>query len=113
MAKLVYPPTEELYLPIDSDWEAQYKEYEHEVWREDPMSWSPLISLAQLAERPDLEIEWYAPDFIPVGAKVILSAEPKTGKTILLFHILKAVCRGEKFLGKQCFQQRVVYLTEQ
>jgi hypothetical protein len=53
------------------------------------------------------------PDWIPVGAKTILSAEPKTGKTILLFHILKAVTEGGEFLGKPCPPTRVLYLTEQ
>lgn len=93
--------------------EVAFKEYENERWEEDPKSWSPLINLEQLAQRPDLEIDWYCPDWIPVGAKTILSAEPKTGKTILLFHILKAVTEGGKFLGKQCPPTRVLYLTEQ
>ena len=93
--------------------EQAFHEYEHERWLEDPQTWSPLINLDQLANRPDLEVEYYCPDWIPVGAKTILSAEPKTGKTILLFHILKAVLEGGKFLGKQCHPARVLYLTEQ
>jgi RecA-family ATPase len=93
--------------------EQAFREYEHERWEEAPERWSPLINLEQLAARPNLEIEWFCPDWIPVGAKTILSAEPKTGKTILLFHILKAVTEGGKFLGKQCPPTRVLYLTEQ
>src|SRR6266404_1201271 len=92
--------------------EQAFREYEHERWEEDPQRWSPLITLEQLQQRPDLEIEWYCPDFIPVGAKTIISAEPKTGKTILLFHILKAVTEGGKFLGKNCPPTRVLYLSE-
>lgn len=93
--------------------EEAFKEYEHEQWEEKEERWSPLINLAQLEARPNLDIEWFCPDWIPVGAKTILSAEPKTGKTILLFHILKAVTEGGKFLGKQCPPTRVLYLTEQ
>lgn len=90
-----------------------FKEYEHERWQANPERWSPCLNLAQLSELPDLEEEWFCPDWIPVGAKTILSAEPKTGKTILLFHILKAVTEGGKFLGKPCPPTRVLYLTEQ
>src|ERR1700674_4730021 len=93
--------------------EIEYKDYQHEQWAENPERWSPLINLDQLSKRPDLDISWFCPDWIPVGAKTILSAEPKTGKTILLFHILKAVTEGGKFLGKQCPPTRCLYLTEQ
>ncbi len=92
--------------------EQAFREYEHERWEDKEERWSPLITLEQLQRRPDLEIEWYCPDFIPVGAKTIISAEPKTGKTILLFHILKAVTEGGKFLGKNCPPTRVLYLSE-
>ena len=93
--------------------EEEYKEYAHERWQEEPERWSPCINLQQLQNRPDLEVTWFCPDWIPVGSKTILSAEPKTGKTILLFHILKAVTEGGKFLGTQCPPTRVLYLTEQ
>lgn len=93
--------------------EQAFQDYEHEQWEERPERWSPCINLEQLAERPNLELDWYCPDWIPVGSKTILSAEPKTGKTILLFHMLKAVTEGGKFLGKECPPTRVLYLTEQ
>lgn len=109
------PLTQEIDYPnaTQDPHEIAYREYEHQRWEENPESWSPLINLQQLEKRPDLEIEWYCPDWIPVGAKTILSAEPKTGKTILLFHILKAVTEGGEFLGKPCPPTRVLYLTEQ
>ena len=93
--------------------EEAFKEYEHEHWQDNPERWSPLIDLDQLKSRPDLEIEWYVPGWIPVGAKTIISAEPKTGKTILLLHMLKAVTEGSQFLGKECPPTRVLFLTEQ
>lgn len=92
--------------------EQAFRDYEYERWLEDPERWSPLINLAQLEARPDLEMDYYCPDWVPVGAKTIISAEPKTGKTILLFHILKAIVEGEKFLGKQCHPARVLFLSE-
>jgi RecA-family ATPase len=107
------PPADESFLEIRTDEEQAIADYEYERWQEDPTSWEPLVTLEQLKARPNLEIQWYAPHFIPVGAKTILSAEPKTGKTILLFHILKAVINGEKLFGRQCAPQKVIYLTEQ
>jgi RecA-family ATPase len=107
------PELTEYNVPSQDPHEIAFLEYEYQRWQDDPQSWSPLINLEQLEKRPNLEIEWYCPDFIPVGAKTILSAEPKTGKTILLFHILKAVTEGGEFLGKPCPPTRVLYLTEQ
>lgn len=103
----------EFYGTQPSDGEVEFHEYMFEKWRDDPKSWSPLITLEQLEKRPDLEVKWFAPDWIPVGAKVLLAAEPKCGKTILLFHILNAVLHGQSFLGKKTTPAKVIYLTEQ
>lgn len=72
----------EYYGGLPSAQEVAFLEYQHELWKEDPKAWSPFISLEQLQNRPNLEIEWYAPNFIPVGGKVLLSAEPKCGKAL-------------------------------
>lgn len=93
--------------------EIAFAEYEWEKWEDRPEPWSPLITLEQLAARPDLQVEWYCPNWIPVGAKTVISAEPKCGKTILLFHILQAVVTGTSFLGELCTPAKVLYLTEQ
>ena len=100
--------------PVTSHDQAEqaFREYENERWAEHEERWSPLITLKQLEARPDPEIKFYCPDFIPVGAKTIISAEPKAGKTTLLLHILKAVIEGGTFLGKQCHPARVLYLSE-
>src|ERR1700677_2390748 len=79
--------------------ERDFAEFENERCEEHPSSWSPLITLQQLKARPDLEVEWYMPDWIPVGAKTILNGEPKCGKTILLMHVLKHVVEGSPFCG--------------
>jgi RecA-family ATPase len=92
--------------------EVAFQEYEFEQWTEAPERWSPCVDLDQLAKRPDLEVQWYVPDFIPAGSKTIISAEPKCGKTLLLFHMLKAVVTGGKFLGRTCPPQRVLYFSE-
>ncbi|SRR6266446_1072325 len=92
--------------------EQAFREYEHERWEEQPERWAPLINLEQLQARPNLEIEYYVPDFIPVGAKTILSGAPKCGKTIALLHMLKAVTEGGTFLGKNCPPTRVLVLSE-
>lgn len=93
--------------------EVPFHEYLYERWVDDPKTWSPLITLEQLEQRPDLEVDWYATDWIPVGAKVLLAAEPKCGKTILLFHILNSILHGKPFLGKKSTPAKVIYLTEQ
>lgn len=72
-----------------------------------------LLTLEELDALPQPELEWYAPYWIPVGVKTVLCAYPKTGKTILLFHALKAVLNGEKFCGEKCNPANIVYLTEQ
>jgi hypothetical protein len=113
MTEYPFDSEEPLFVTNYDPAEQGFKEYEHERWEEKHTPWDPCINLAQLSARPNLEIEWFCPDFIPVGGKTILSAEPKTGKTILLFHMLKAVTEGGKFLGKQCPPTRVLYLTEQ
>lgn len=78
------PLTQEIDYPnaTQDPHEIAYREYEHQRWIDNPESWSPLINLEQLEKRPDLEIEWYSRPWIPVGAKTILSAEPKTGKAL-------------------------------
>lgn len=106
-----FPPEAEQVL-VDPDVVA-FEEYANERWVEPHQEWAPLITLEQLAKRPDLQVEWYAPSWIPVGAKTILTAEPKCGKTILLFHILQSVVTGGSFLGEECTPARVLYLTEQ
>lgn len=104
---------EYLYQPLPNPHEIEFTQYEWETWQERPEAWSPLITLEQLEKRPDLQVEWYCPSWIPVGAKTIISAEPKCGKTILLFHILQAVVTGTQFLGEVCTPAKVLYLTEQ
>ncbi len=98
---------------LASQAEKEFEKYEYETWQEDERSWSPLITLEQLSKRPNLEVEWYCPDWIPVGAKTILNGEPKCGKTILLMHILKNVVQGTPFCGIPTEKARVLYLTEQ
>lgn len=103
----------EYYSSLPSESEVQFAEYQHEQWIETSKPWSPFISLEQLEARPSLEVEWYAPQFVPVGGKVLFSGEPKVGKTILLFHILNAVVNGRTFLGEKCTPAKVMYFTEQ
>jgi len=115
MPELKLSSIEELYIsqPQVSQHEVEFAEYEYEKWEESAEAWSPLITLEQLEKRPDLQVEWWCPEWIPVGAKTIISAEPKCGKTILLFHILQAVVTGGSFLGEVCTPTKVLYLTEQ
>jgi len=72
-----------------------------------------LLTLEELDNLPEPELEWYAPYWVPVGTKTVLCAYPKTGKTILLFHILKSILNGEEFCGGKCTPAKVVYLSEQ
>lgn len=116
-APVITPESEDLAYEYnaepDTEHELAFRDYQFEKLSENKEWYAPLITLSDLRDFPDLEEEWYVPDWIPVGGKTILSAEPKTGKTILLFHMLNAVTNGLPFLGKECPPTRVLYLTEQ
>lgn len=106
-------PEEYISSPVETQAELAYADYKNNIWEEDPRSWSPLINLEQLENRPDLEVDWYCPDWIPVGAKTFVCGEPKIGKTIAILHVLNAIVSGRTFLGQKCEPAKVMFLTEQ
>lgn len=57
--------------------------------------------------------EWIATDFIAPGCWTELIGVMKEGKTTFACGLLRAVTRGEPYLGRDCRAERVLYVTEQ
>ena len=53
-------------------------------------------------------INWVVPDLLPSGLSVIAS-RPKVGKSWFALGLAKAVCNGNKFLGRETIQGDVLY----
>ena len=67
---------------------------------------------ADLADNPDDEPEFIA-EFVPAGALVDLIGLPKVGKSTFISDMVRAVIKGEPFLGRPTNRSPVVYLSEQ
>lgn len=59
------------------------------------------------------EPAWACRGVLVYGAMTQTGAEPKTGKTILAMHLVKAARGGGHFLGQEVDADVVIYLTEQ
>lgn len=68
-----------------------------------------LKSLGQLMDEPEEETEWVVEGMLPMGGFALLAAKPKVGKSTLMRNLLVSVARGERFLGRQCAQGKVLY----
>jgi hypothetical protein len=58
-------------------------------------------------------VKWLVPSFIPAKALVSFQGRAKSGKSTLVFHMLKALVDGSEFLGEKLEKTGVVYLSEQ
>lgn len=67
---------------------------------------------ADLAETPDAEPEFIA-EYVPADALVDFVGLPKAGKSTLVLALVRAVVKGQPFLGRPTKQGPIVYLTEQ
>lgn len=75
--------------------------------------WSPSIRMSDFGQRPLPDTECYADKLLFAGSVTLLAGAPKAGKSTFLFHLVNAVSRGEKFLGKETRQANILYATEQ
>ncbi|MDR7400545.1 MAG: AAA family ATPase [Armatimonadota bacterium] len=58
------------------------------------------VTAADLLGEAGVQVEWCWRGYLPRGGVALLSSLPKTGKTVLIFHLLRAVLGGEaEFLG--------------
>lgn len=59
----------------------------------------------------DVDLDYLIDGLLPSGNSVVLTAKPKTGKTIFCLDMLACVATGEGFLSRNCTQQKVLYLN--
>ncbi len=60
---------------------------------------SLFTTAAGLLARNESGVAWLWRGYLPRGGAVLLSARPKTGKTTLAFHLVRALLQGGSFLG--------------
>lgn len=75
--------------------------------------WSPAIRMSDFGQRPLPDVECYADKLLFAGSVTLLAGAPKAGKSTFVFHLVNAVARGDKFLGKETRQANVLYASEQ
>lgn len=68
------------------------------------------FALDQLLDTPDIALSWVIDGLIPKGEAVLLSAKPKTGKSLLAYAAAKAVVTGGNFLGEQAKPGKVLII---
>jgi len=105
--------------PISSlpEWLAPASE-EREIPEEEPPAPSMprrlgFLSAAEIFAATTAEVPWIASPILARGALTFLEASPKRGKTTLALDLMRAVMRGECFLGAETVRSPVVLLTEQ
>ncbi len=72
------------------------------------------VTAKALSETAEVEIPWFWEGYLAPGLITLFSARPKTGKTTLLFHFLRAWFKGLPFLGGGVHATgKVLLLTEE
>lgn len=57
------------------------------------------------------EVQWLADKLLSVAGFSMIVGPPKAGKSTLVRQLVKAVCQGSQFLGREVKQGSVLYLT--
>ena len=57
-------------------------------------------SLTELLAVPDADVQYRIDQLAPFGARVLLVAQYKTGKTTMMANLLRSLADGDKFLGR-------------
>ena len=71
------------------------------------------ITLAQLANAPEVEPDWIWPGYVTPGSLTLLAGRPKVGKSTLLFELMAAIDGGATFCGRATRRARIVLLSEE
>jgi len=69
------------------------------------------MTLAELYELPEEDIDWVVDELIPRGSLSLLIAKPKVGKSSILRELIRSILLGEPFLGRTVIQGKVIYLA--
>jgi 5S rRNA maturation endonuclease (ribonuclease M5) len=70
-----------------------------------------LITLADLLNEPEEEIQWIVDGILPVGGLSLCVAKPKGGKSTLIRQLIISVARGNSFLGRKTEKGTVVHVV--
>src|SRR5438094_1400525 len=65
-----------------------------------------------LTATPEL-VPWLWESYLPKGALTVLAAQPKVGKSTLVYPLTRAIVRGERFLGYATAKTPVLILSEE
>lgn len=57
------------------------------------------LTVAELLERPDVDLVWRIKELQCVGHRVLLAASAKAGKTTLAVNVMRSILDGDLFLG--------------
>jgi hypothetical protein len=67
------------------------------------------VGLDEMFDEATESIDYVIPEMLPSGETVILTADPKAGKTLVAYDVAFAVATGESgFLGEKCKQGKVL-----
>lgn len=73
----------------------------------------PDIEWVEFSDLPDLHVDWIWRGYLAKRNLTLLSSEPKTGKSTLLFDFLKQMNAGEPFLELSTTPVQTALLTEE
>jgi hypothetical protein len=101
--------------PFDQ-YEEDYERYRQEQFElQDPAAEEikPAIWANALFKRPKMPVLAYIPDFIYAGALNGVFAEPKAGKSTVVWYLLNAISQGKKIFDREAVKGTVLYASEQ
>jgi hypothetical protein len=87
--------------------EPMYAQREGEIIRPSIFKFQRLNEMIEEAG----EIHWLADNLLTEGGFSLMVGPPKAGKSTIVRQLVKSVCHGDHFLGRDVTQGRVLYLT--
>lgn len=87
--------------------EPMYEKREGEIIRPSIFNFQRLNEMIEEAG----DIHWLADNLLTEGGFSLMVGPPKAGKSTIVRQLVKSVCHGDHFLGRDVTQGRVLYLT--
>ena len=69
-----------------------------------------LIPISDFMEQVPPKVTWLWEPFIAEGLLTVVASEPKKGKSTLLAHLVRAMCKGSAFLGQPTRKPTAVWI---
>jgi AAA domain len=100
---------------IFDEYEQDYQRHmeESDALGSDTERIKPAIWADALFKRPKMPVHAYLPDFIYAGALTGVFAEPKAGKSTVVWYLLNAISQGKKIFDREAVKGTVLYASEQ